>query len=117
MIEIRGTERLNLNIQAIINVLPSVIKKSIRRIVVLIEGTAKKLAAVDTGDMRRQIFSKVRGLVGFIISPVPYSAFVELGTRNQSAQPFMRPSIRRNITKSNRVLKEETERTFKAVIK
>lgn len=57
---------------------------------------ARRIAPVDTGDLRRNI--DVDSLPGSrqIGSRVPYSAFVEQGTVNSPAQPFLRPALYRH---------------------
>lgn len=58
----------------------------------VVEG-AKARAAVDTGYMRDHIEKRAFGSERVVISEAPYSGFVEYGTRNMAAQPFMRPAL------------------------
>ena len=57
---------------------------------------AMRLAAVDTGFMKRSITMRIdiSGLAGYIVAGAEYSPYVEFGTRNMGAQPFMRPAAR-----------------------
>ena len=57
---------------------------------------AMRLAAVDTGFMKRSITMRIdiTGLAGYIVAGADYSPYVEMGTRYMSAQPFMRPAAR-----------------------
>ena len=57
---------------------------------------AMRLAAVDTGFMKRSITMRIdiSGLAGYIVAGADYSPYVEMGTRYMSAQPFMRPAAR-----------------------
>lgn len=57
---------------------------------------AMRLAAVDTGFMRRSITMRVdiTGLAGYITAGADYSPYLEYGTRKMDAQPFMRPAAR-----------------------
>ena len=57
---------------------------------------AMRLAAVDTGFMKRSITMRidVTGLAGYITAGAEYSPYVEYGTRKMDAQPFMRPAAR-----------------------
>ena len=58
--------------------------------------TAMRLAAVDTGFMKRSITMRVdiTGLAGYIVASAEYSPYVEFGTRYMGSQPFMRPAAR-----------------------
>lgn len=56
------------------------------------ERVAKQNAPVDTGHLRRSISSETNGLEGELFTNVEYAPFVEYGTSNQSAQPFMLPA-------------------------
>jgi len=69
---------------------------------VIVEGTAKRLAPVNTGNLRgsinRETFSD-RAEVG---TNVEYAEYVEYGTRFMGEQPYLRPAIdenRRNLMK------------------
>lgn len=57
---------------------------------------ARRLAPVETGELRSSIV--VTGNGGDTISieaHTDYAAFVELGTSNMDAQPFLRPALYR----------------------
>lgn len=64
-----------------------------------VEGTAKQLAPVRTGTLRRSIHTVFsRGGLRAIVGPsVAYSIFVEFGTRFMAARPFMRPAAAREL--------------------
>lgn len=57
---------------------------------------AMRLAAVDTGFMKRSITMRldISGLAGYITAGADYSPYVEFGTRYMDSQPFMRPAAR-----------------------
>ena len=60
------------------------------------QATAMRLAAVDTGFMKRSITMRIdiTGLAGYIVAGAEYSPYVEFGTRYMGSQPFMRPAAR-----------------------
>ncbi len=72
--------------------------KLLARKAVQVEGAAKRLCPVDTGRLRSSISHELavdgRGLVAFIGTNVEYAIYVELGTRFQPAQPYLRPALR-----------------------
>lgn len=59
----------------------------------LTERDSKKNCPVDTGRLRASITSSIGKLEAEVGSNVEYAIFVEYGTSNQSAQPFLRPAL------------------------
>ncbi len=64
----------------------------------LIENAAKAYCPVRTGTLRRSIHTDIeqadQDRVTARVSPgVDYGAYVELGTRRQRAQPYLRPGF------------------------
>ena len=68
----------------------------IRRNTSQAQAKAMRLAAVDTGFMKRSITMRIdiTGLAGYIVAGASYSSYVEFGTRYMDSQPFMRPAAR-----------------------
>ncbi|MFC5947074.1 HK97-gp10 family putative phage morphogenesis protein [Pseudonocardia lutea] len=54
---------------------------------------AKRYAPVDTGELRESITAEVHGTTGTVKATAEHAAYVELGTRYQSAQPYLRPAL------------------------
>lgn len=70
------------------------VDKELSRSALRVELRAKELAPWDTGWLSLSIYSaQYRFMVWSVISPVDYSIYVELGTRYQSAQPFLFPAL------------------------
>jgi HK97 gp10 family phage protein len=67
------------------------------RAAVSIEGTAKRLAPVDTGRLRASITHALernsKGLVAIVGTDVSYARFVELGTRRTPPRSFLRAAL------------------------
>lgn len=65
--------------------------------VIMVERRAKQLAPVDTGRLRSSITHAVGtdalGLVGTVGTDVEYAPYVELGTRHQAPNPFLRGAL------------------------
>ena len=59
------------------------------------EGYAKKLAPVDTGNLRNSITHDVDDgeTAAYIGTNVEYAPYQELGTIHIKAQPFLKPSV------------------------
>lgn len=62
----------------------------------LVEGQAKALAPVYTGNLRNSITHKVEKKEARIGTNVYYAPFVELGTSKQAAQPYLSPALEAN---------------------
>ncbi|MEX1040191.1 MAG: HK97-gp10 family putative phage morphogenesis protein [Pirellulaceae bacterium] len=97
-------------IDAILTGLPARIqkaamRKTMRPAMKIIEKEAKRLAPVETGDLKKSI--KVKAMKrsrkhigihvivsdGFFKGDQFYAAFHEFGTKRQDAEPFMRPAF------------------------
>lgn len=64
---------------------------------VKVETGAKQRAPVDTGRLRSSITWRLepgKPLAAIVGTNVEYAAFVELGTRNMRAQPYLVPALR-----------------------
>lgn len=66
--------------------------------VLSIERSAKGNCPVDTGNLRASINSSVEkgsdGVTGQVGTAVEYAQFVELGTKKQSAKPYLYPALK-----------------------
>lgn len=82
-----GTKRVGAQVSA-----------AVRKTAFAIEGSAKALAAVDTGTMRSSISTTISGsgsagsMTAEIGPTVDYAIYVEYGTSRMGAQPFMGPA-------------------------
>ena len=75
-----------------------------------IERKAKQKAAVDTGEMRRRIYSeKIDELTAESGSKAPYSYWVDKGTRYQKAQPFFTPAVESERAQFKKKIKKVVE--------
>lgn len=74
-----------------------VVDVELARIAVDVETEAKRLAPVDTGNLRASINhvsgTDAHGPVAFVGTDVPYAIYQELGTWKMRAQPFLRPAL------------------------
>lgn len=63
------------------------------------ERYAKRLCPVDTGRLRNSITHQVsvQGKAVYVGTNVEYAPYVELGTKRQKAQPYLRPAITNHI--------------------
>lgn len=70
----------------------------VRKVAFDTEADAKRLAPVDTGNLRNSITTAVTGdgLTAAVVATASYAPFVELGTSRMAPQPFMGPATDRN---------------------
>jgi HK97 gp10 family phage protein len=61
-----------------------------------VEGRAKTLAPVDTGNLKNSIQGDVsaNGKTGTVTAHAEYAAYVEMGTSRTPAQPYLLPALR-----------------------
>ncbi len=71
--------------------------RDLQRRALQVERAAIRGCAVDTGRLRSSITNELgqdgQGLVAVIGTNVEYAPYVELGTRNMVAQPFLLPAL------------------------
>ena len=90
MISITLTKNL---LPAIAAKVPGAVRQLVLRAVLDVEGQAKSRAAVDTGAMRNSISGQMTGdTSGEVGVGQEYAIYVEYGTVNAPAQPFMHPA-------------------------
>ena len=73
------------------------------------EGYAKFLCPVDTGRLRGSIVYQVDAEddAVYIGTNVEYAPYVELGTRKQKAQPFLRPAAEDHASEYGEIIESE----------
>ena len=73
------------------------------------EGYAKKLAPVDTGNLRNSITHEVddREPAVYIGTNVEYAPYQELGTIHMKAQPFLKPAVTANANTYRKIIEDE----------
>ena len=73
------------------------------------EGYAKKLAPVDTGNLRNSITHTVdeEEPSAYIGTNVEYAPYQELGTIHMKAQPFLKPAVSANANTYRKIIENE----------
>lgn len=79
----------------------------------LVQGTAKLLVPVDTGQLRSSISIRVFKDAGEVFTNVEHGLYQEFGTVKMSPQSFMRPALSENTQKINEIFKKETKEQIK----
>ncbi len=81
---------------------------NMEKAVLLVELDAKRMAPVDTGRLQQsithEIEKKPKEIIGRVGTNVEYAVYVEYGTSVMSAQPFLRPSLKKNLGKIRQIL-------------
>lgn len=85
------------NTAAFIAAARTALKDGLAQGALLIEGRAKELVPVKTGNLRRSLMTEVQatpnGATARVGTGVDYAPYVEFGTRRQRAQPYLRPAF------------------------
>ena len=73
------------------------------------EGYAKKLAPVDTGNLRNSITHTVdeEEPAAYIGTDVEYAPYVCLGTIHMKAQPFLKPAVNDHKDEYRKIIENE----------
>ena len=73
------------------------------------EGYAKKLAPVDTGNLRNSITHTVDEdePSAYIGTNVEYAPYQELGTIHMKAQPFLKPAVADHANEYRKIIENE----------
>ena len=73
------------------------------------EGYAKKLAPVDTGNLRNSITHEVDDgePAAYIGTNVEYAPYVCLGTIHMKAQPFLKPAVADHANTYRKIIENE----------
>ena len=73
------------------------------------EGYAKKLAPVDTGNLRNSITHTVDEdePAAYIGTNVEYAPYQELGTINMDANPFLKPAVADHANTYRKIIEDE----------
>lgn len=89
LVEVREDNR-----EAIANAIDRALVAALEEVGLVAEGYAKRACPVDTGRLRNSITHLVdEGTRHVIIGTnVKYAPYVELGTRHQKPQPFLKPA-------------------------
>lgn len=72
------------------------VEQGLRKAALRVEGSAKELTPVDTGNLRASIKVTPKKLSASVGTNVEYAGYVELGTANQPPQPYLYPALMQN---------------------
>ena len=99
------------NSDMVVRDISQAISTALEEIGLLAEGYAKRKCPVDTGRLRNSITHQVDsgGRSVYIGTNVEYAPHVELGTRRQAAQPYLRPAATNHASQYRQVLKSHME--------
>ena len=98
------------NVDRAIKAKDAAINRALEKIGGKCETEAKKICPVDTGRLRasithvRSTSEKDTEIVG---TNVEYAPYVELGTRYQRAQPYLRPAVENHVQEYKEIVEKE----------
>ena len=97
------------NSEEIANEIKSALLRGLEACGLVAEGYAKKLAPVDTGNLRNSITHDVDDVepAAYIGTNVEYAPYVCLGTIHMNAQPFLKPAVAANANKYRKIIEDE----------
>lgn len=83
--------------------------RALEKIGLVAEGYAKRLCPVDTGRLRNSITHITDDEAAYIGTNVDYAVYVEMGTVNTPAQPYLKPAATDHMEKYRSILKSELQ--------
>ena len=97
------------NSKQIIEAMQQATVRSLEKCGLTAEGYAKKLAPVDTGNLRNSITHEVdeEEPAAYIGTNVEYAPYQELGTIHIKAQPFLKPAVADNANEFRKIIENE----------
>ncbi len=92
------------------------VEKAMKKVAKKIQAAIKSFAPVDTGKLKRSV--AVRGVARgnkprIEVKTTHYGQYVEFGTRNMAAQPYIRPVVKGMRKDWERELKKEAAKSQK----
>lgn len=104
-----GVDVLTDNTDVIVEGIQAAISRGLEKIGLAAEGYAQLKCPVDTGNLRGSITHIVDDSekAVYIGTNVEYAPYVELGTRHQAAQPYLRPAAQDHASEYREILKAE----------
>ena len=97
------------NSKEIIEAMQQATVRSLEKCGLTAEGYAKKLAPVDTGNLRNSITHTVdeEEPAAYIGTNVEYAPYQELGTIHMKAQPFLKPAVADHANTYRKIIEKE----------
>ena len=83
--------------------------RALEKIGLVAEDYAKRLCPVDTGGLRNSITHTTDDEAAYIGTNVEYAVYVEMGTVNTPAQPYLKPAAADHMEKYRSILKSELQ--------
>lgn len=83
--------------------------RALEKIGLVAEGYAKRLCPVDTGNLRNSITHDTDDEAAYIGTNVEYAVYVEMGTVNTPAQPYLKPAAADHMERYRNILKSELQ--------
>ena len=97
------------NSKEVSEAIKSALLKGLETCGLVAEGYAKKLAPVDTGNLRNSITHTVDEdePAAYIGTDVEYAPYVCLGTIHMAAQPFLKPAVADHANEYRKIIENE----------
>ena len=97
------------NSEKIIEAMQQATVRALEKCGLTAEGYAKKLAPVDTGNLRNSITHEVDDgePAAYIGTNVEYAPYVCLGTIHMKAQPFLKPAVADHENEYRKIIENE----------
>lgn len=110
---VKGLAELEAKLKKLTPTVEAAAKRGVYKAALKVEGDAKMIAPVDTGNLRRSITtSQGNDISAAVSTTVEYAPYVEFGTSRMQAQPYLRPSLNKNKTNAQIIVSDEIRRAI-----
>ena len=112
-VDLKAIDKLQAAMKAMPKIVAEELGKAVRDLVLLVEGEAKRLCPVDTGNLRASITPVIESWAeGYVGTNTNYAPYVEYGTRKMPAQPFLEPAFQEGAKQAKRIFDAAMERAI-----
>lgn len=118
-VRVKGLGRLEAKLQKIDPLTRLGASLGVAKAAAMVEGAAKNIVPVDSGDLKRSISSSgkttLEGAEGSVGTNLEYAPHVEFGTTRMQAQPYLHPALQKNKRKARKIVIEEIRKAYKGL--
>lgn len=118
-VTIKGLSSLRAKLTKLEPVTRAAMSRGVQKGGLLVEGDAKLIVAVDTGELRDSLHTEVtttpNSATATTGTNVEHGPYIELGTSKMSAQPFLQPALQKNKKPATKIVMNEIRKAYKGL--
>lgn len=117
-IDLKKIKRLQKAMKKAPKIIEEELGLAVRDLTLFVHAEAKQMCPVDTGNLRASITPVVESWArAYIGTNVEYAPYVEYGTRNMAAQPYLEPAFLKGKEEAPKIFDQAIERALARIDK